>query len=178
MSLKERYQELDQSVRMQVAGAVIAALVLALLYSALNDRINKLSQKRAAREKAVTEMLVLSSQYQNANNDSQRLNNRLAAVNPDDSLVKLVEETGIKGKNRQIKPTKGEERQGSLEDAAEVTIESLSANEVVNLLHKLEKGDKPVVIKKANLKARYDDPAKIDITLTMALLKPLSAEKK
>jgi general secretion pathway protein M len=174
----ERYQEMDQSLRKALACGVIAALVLALLYSALNDRIRRLAKKRVAREAAVTEMLLLSSQYRNANNDSQRLNNRLAAVKPDDSLVKLIEETGIKGKNRQIKPTKGEERQGSLEDAAEVRIESLSANEVVNLLHKLEKGDKPVVIKKANLKTRYDDPAKLDITLTMALLKPLSAEKQ
>jgi len=178
MNLAERYQEMDHSLRRTLACVIIAALVLALLYSALNDRIRKLAKKRVAREAAVAELLVLSSQYQNANSDSQRLNNRLASVKPDDSLVKLVEETGIKGKNLQIKPTKGEERQGSLEDAAEVRIEGLSANEVVNLLHKLEKGDKPVVIKKANLKTRYDDPAKIDVTLTMALLKPLIAEKK
>ncbi len=178
MSLMERYNEMDQSLKTVLAGAIIAILVLALLYSALNDRISKLAKKRVAREATVVEMLQLNQRFQSAASDSQRLNNRLAAVRPDDSLVKLLEETGIKGKNSQIKPLKGEERQGSIEDAAEVRIEGLSANEVVNLLHKLEKGSKPIVIRKANMKTRYDDPARIDVTLTMALLKPLPVEKK
>ena len=178
MSMREWYQETDQSLRMKIACAIIATLVLALLYCALNDRITKLSKRRVAREAVIAEMLVLSNRYQSANSDSQRLNNRLAAVRPDDSLTRLVDEIGIKGKSSQIKPLKGEERQGGVEDAAEVRIEGLSANEVVNLLHKLEKGAKPVVIRKANLKSRYDDPSKIDVTLTMALLKPLPAEKK
>jgi general secretion pathway protein M len=99
-------------------------------------------------------------------------------VAADDTVTKLVEEIGIKGKNSQIKPLKGEERPGFVEDAAEVRIEGLSVNEAVNLLHRLEKGAKPVVIKKANLKTRYDDPAKLDISLTLALLKPLPQDKK
>lgn len=178
MNLRELYDNMEQPLRMKLAGGVIAVLVLALLYSALNDRIAKLSKRRVAREAAVAEMLLLSHRYQSASSDAERLSNRMAAVRPDDSLAKLVEETGIKGKNLQIKPTKGEERPGGVEDAAEVRIEGLSANEVVNLLHKLEKGFKPVVIKKANLKSRYDDPSRIDVTLSMALLKPLMSEKR
>ena len=43
---------------------------------------------------------------------------------------------------------------------------------------RLEKGVKPVVIKKANLKTRYDDPAKLDVTLNIALLKPAPQENR
>lgn len=177
MSLKERYQELDQPVRLKLAGGIIAALVLTLLYSDFNDRIKKLDRKRAAREAELAEMLVLGSRYQSVSSDAQRLGNRLAAVAADDSLLQLVESTGIKGKNSQFKTLKGEERPGGVEDAAEVRIEGLSVNELVNLLHKLEKGAKPVTVKKAAIKSRFDDPSRVDAVLTMALLKPRSAEK-
>ena len=96
----------------------------------------------------------------------------------DDSPAKLIEETGIKGKSSQVKPMKGEDRPGFVEDAAEVKFEGLSANETINLLYRLEKGVKPVVIKRANLKVRYDDPSKLDVVLNIALLKPAPQESK
>ena len=66
-----------------------------------------------------------------------------------------------------------EERGGFLEDAAEVKIDGVTANEAVNLLFRLEKGPRPVVIKRALLKTRFDDPARLDLTFTIALLKAL-----
>jgi len=178
MSLRELYDDLEPTTRLRMAAVVIVILLLALAYSFLNDRIVRLQKKRASREAAVAEMLLLSHQFRLASADAQRLNNRLAAVKTDDSPARLIEETGLKGKNIQVKPLKGEERQGVLEDAAEVRIEGLSANDAINLLYRLEKGAKPVVIKKANLKTRYDDPAKLDVTVTMALLKSLPQERK
>lgn len=178
MSLMERYNELDQQTRKIIALLIIALLVLALLYSLLHERIVKLGKKRASREAAVTELMLLSHQYRLASADSQRLSNRLAAVAADDSPAKLVEETGIKGKSTQVKPVKGEERQGMVEDAAEIRIEGITANEAVNLLYRLERNTRPVVIKKTNLKSRYDDPSRLDITLTVAVLKPLPQEKR
>ena len=123
-------------------------------------------------------MMLLKQRHREASAGAQKLTNRLSAVTADDSPAKLLEEIGIKGKNSQVKSLKGEDRPGYLEDAAEIRIEGLSANETVNLLYRLEKGAKPVVIKKANLKTRYDDPAKLDVTLNIALLKPAPQEKK
>lgn len=178
MSLRELYDDLEPTTRLRMAAVIIVVLLLALVYSFLNDSIAKLKKKRVSREAAVAEMLLLSHQFKLASSDAQRLNNRLAAVKADDSPARLIEETGLKGKNIQVKPLKGEERQGVLEDAAEVRIESLSANDAINLLYRLEKGAKPVVIKKANLKTRYDEPARLDVTVTMALLKSLPQERK
>jgi general secretion pathway protein M len=50
-------------------------------------------------------------------------------------------------------------------------MEGLTSNEAANLLFRLEKGAKPVLIKRASLKTRFDDPARLDLTLTVALLK-------
>jgi len=178
MNLARKYEELDQQTRKNLAILIITILLLALCYSLLHDRISLLTRKRASREAAVTELMLLSHQYRLATAGSQRLSNRLAAVRADDSPARLVEETGIKGKSTQVKPVKGEELQGMVEDAAEIRLEGISANEAVNLLYRLETNQRPVVIKKANLKTRYDDPSRLDVTLTVALLKPLAQEKQ
>jgi len=175
MSLKDQFDEMDSAARLRAGYFIAALLLLAILYSALHDRIRKLELKRVSREAALAEMMLLKQRHREATAGAQKLANRLSAVTADDSPAKLIEEIGIKGKSSQVKPLKGEDRPGFLEDAAEVKLEGLSANETINLLHRLEKGIKPVVIKKANLKVRYDDPSKFDIVLNIALLKPVPA---
>lgn len=169
--LAERYHHLDSRVRLRLGIGIAVLLFLAVLISTANDRIGRLKKKLASREADVTEMLVLKQRYLEANAVSQRLANRLTATRPDDTPARIIEEIGIKGKGSQIKPVKGEERVGYLEDAAEVKMDGLTLNEAVNLIFRLEKGARPVVIKKALLKTRFDDPSKLDLTLTVALLK-------
>jgi general secretion pathway protein M len=170
--LHEQYRNLDDQARLRIGIVIAVLLVLAVLLSAVNRHISSLVRKRAAREANVVEMLQLKQRYQEANAVAQKLNNRLAAAKPDDSPAKIVEEIGIKGRNSQIKPLKGEDKGAFVEDAAEVKMDGLTASEAVNLLFRLEKGSKPVLVKKALLKPRFDDPSRLDISLTIALLKP------
>jgi general secretion pathway protein M len=165
-------QGLDSRTRLRLGMCLAAFLVIVIALSTINSKISKLEKKRVARESDLTEMLKLKVRYQEANAGSQRLANRLLATRPDDSPAKIVEEIGIKGRNSQIKPVKGEEIPGYQEDAADVKIEGLSANEAVNLIYRLEKGARPVTVKKALIKQRFDDPAKLDLSLTIALIKP------
>jgi general secretion pathway protein M len=171
-TLRAKFAELDQRTRLR-AGIVLAVLLaLTILYSAANDQLNRLQRQRASREQALAEMMTLRQRFQEATAGAQRLTNRLSATKADDSPAKLFEEIGIKGKSNQIRPMKGEDRPGAVEDAAEIKVEGLTANEVANFLHRLEKGSRPVVIKKLLIKARFEDPARLDVTLTVALLKP------
>ncbi|HEX8961006.1 MAG TPA: hypothetical protein VF775_05490 [Geobacteraceae bacterium] len=176
--LIENYRAMDSTTRLRWGIGIAVLLILALLYSAANARVASLMKKRTAREADVAEMLVLKSRYQEASAGAQMLANRMAASRPDDSPAKIIDEIGIKGKGSQIKQVKGEERNGYVEDAAEVKLDGLSANEAVNLLYRLERGTKPLVVKKALIKTRFDDPAKLDLTLTVALLKPAPQGRK
>jgi general secretion pathway protein M len=169
--LTEWYHRLESRDRLRLGIAIALLLLLAIIFSAANDRIDRLRKKLAAREADVAEMLVLKQRYREANRVSQRLANRLAATRPDDTPARVIEEIGIKGKGSQIRPIKGEERGDFLEDAAEVKIDGLTANDAVNLIFKLEKGSRPVIIKRALLKTRFDDPSRLDMTMTIALLK-------
>jgi len=176
--LAEKYHHLDNRTRIRMGIAVILLLSLVIILSMANDRIGRLKRQLAAREADVAEMLVLKQRYQQANAVALKLANRMEATRADDSPARIIDEIGIKGKGSQIKPLKGEERGGYQEDVAEVKLDGLSLNEVVNLLFRLERGSRPVMIKKALLKTRYDDPARLDLTLTIALIKTAPQDQR
>lgn len=168
-------QGLDSRTRLRLGMALAAVLLVVVGLSAINSRISALEKKRSARESDIAEMMRLKLRHQEANIGAQRLANRLLATRADDSPAKIIEEIGIKGRSSQIKPVKGEDLPGYVEDAAEVKMEGLSANETANLIYRLEKGARPVTVKKALIKQRFDDPSKLDLSLTIALIKPAPA---
>jgi general secretion pathway protein M len=169
---------MEPGMRLRLTICIAVVLLILVALTAVNGQIARLEKRRTVREANIAEMLTLKQRYQEASADAQKLANRMAAVRPDDSPARIIDEIGIKGKGSQIKPVKGDEGNGYVEDAAEVKLDGLSANEAVNLVYRLEKGSKPVVIKKALFKSRFDDPSRLDLTLTIALLKPSATGQK
>jgi len=176
--LQEFWRDLDSRTRLRAGYALIALLALVLAWSGLAGRTAALEKKRKAREATLKELLPLQALYRAAKHSSDTLSGRMASVRPDDSPARIIDEIGITGKGVKISPLKGEERNGMVEDAAEVKIDGLTANAAINLIYRLEKGSRPVLLKKANLRVRYDDPSRLDLTLTIALLKPAPGQGK
>lgn len=176
--VRDRWQDLDSQKRLWVGYGLIALLAAAVAWSALSGRVQALETKRAARESVLKELLPLRMAYLSAKQSSQQLSGRMSMLRPDDSPAKIIEDTGIKGKSVKITPLKGEERNGFTEDAADIRIEGLTLNEAVNLIYRLEKGSRPLIIKKCNLKVRFDDPSRCDLALVLALLKPAPGQAK
>jgi len=175
---RDRWQNLDSRTRLWSGYALIVLLAAAVGWSTLSAKVQELEKKRAARETVLKELLPLKVAYLSARLSSDLLRGRMASLRPDDSPVKIIEETGIKGKSIKIVPLKGEDRNGFTEDAADIRIEGLTINEAINLLYRLEKGSRPLVIKKSNLRTRFDDPSRSDLTLILALLKPAPGQSK
>ena len=167
----ENLKNLDRRTRLLLGAGTAVLLLVAIIVVFMNGRIATLSKKRAARESDLVQVMTLKQRYLSARMFSQKFSNRLASSRADDSPAKVIEEIGIKGKSCQITPLKGEQHGGFQEDAAEVKLEALTANEAVNLVYRLENGTRPVVIKRAAIKTRFDDPSRLDLTLAVALLK-------
>jgi len=170
------FRELDPAIRLKVGIGCAVCLALALLYSLAHDQVNSLEKRRIAKESEIAEILILKQRYQETSSAAQRSANRLAAVRAGDSPAKLIEETGIKGKSLQVKPLKTEERNGFQEESADVRIEGLTPNEAINLLFKLEQGTRPASVRKALFKTRFDDPSRLDLAMTVTLLKGVSSQ--
>jgi len=176
--LVDTWRDLDSRQRLWCGYALIGLLAVALGWSLLSARIAGLERKRAAREAVLKELLPLKVAYRAAKTSSDAQTGRAAAMRPDDTPAKIIEEIGIRGKAVKITPLKGEERNGFIEDAADVRIEGLTANETVNLLYRLEKGGRPVSLKKTNLRVRFDDPSRFDLALVVTLLKPAPGQAR
>jgi general secretion pathway protein M len=174
----DTWRDLDSRSRLWCGYALIALLAVVLGWSALAAKTAELERKRAARETVLKELLPLKAAYRSAKMTADQQAGRMATLQPDDSLAKIIEEIGIKGKGVKIAPLKGEERSGVIEDTADVRIEGLTANETVNLIYRLEKGSRPILLKKANLRVRFDDPSRFDLAMTIALLKPAPGQKR
>ena len=172
------WQDLDGRTRLWCGYALIALLAAAVGWSALNAKVQALEKKRAIRETVLKELLPLKLSYMSARMVSDQLKGRLASILPDDSPARIIEEIGIKGKSLKIVPLKSEERGAFTEDAADIRIESLTLNEAVNLLYRLEKGSRPLVVKKCNLRIRFDDLSRCDLAMVLALLKPAPVPAK
>jgi len=175
---RDAIRDMDRRTRLRWGTGIALLLLLAVAYSSVNNAISALARKRVSREADLMELMLLKQRYLNLKKESERLTNRLATVKSDDSPGRIMEDAGFKGKSFQIRPLKGEERGGVLEDTAEVKVDGVTANELVNLLHRLEKGIKPTIVKKLQVKSRFDDPAKLDLTLTVALIRAVHAEKR
>ena len=167
------WRSLDNRIRLRAGYALIALLVILMAWSALAAKVADLERKRTARELVLKELLPLKAAYRTATQSASLLTGRMAALRADDSPAKIIEEIGIKGKGLKIAVLKGEERSGIIEDVADVRMDSLTANEAINLVYRLEKGSRPMVVKKANLRVRFDDPSRLDLALIVALLKPV-----
>ena len=176
--IREQWQDLDSRTRLWLGYLLIVLLAVAVAWSALDSKVQTLEKKRSGREAVLKELLPLKLSYQAARQSADRLSGRMASLRPDDSLAKIIEEIGIKGKSVKIAAVKGEDRAGYIEDAADIKIDGLTINEAANLVYRLEKGGRPLVIKKSNLRVRFDDPTRCDLNLVMALLRPAPAQAK
>ncbi|MDD2897914.1 MAG: general secretion pathway protein GspM [Desulfuromonadaceae bacterium] len=176
--IKDTWQGLDSRTRLWCGYGIIVLLAVAVAWSLLNDKVQALEKKRTSREATLKELLPLKVAYLSARQSSDQLNGRIASLRPDDSPARIIEDIGIKGKSVKIVPLKGEDRVGFSEDAADVRIDSLSMNEAINLLYRLESSNRPLVIKKSNLRIRFDDPSRCDVDMIFALLKPAAGQTK
>lgn len=176
--ITESWANLDQQTRLRAGYWVVIVLALAVGWSALSARVAALEKKLAAREAVLKELLPLKMQYKAARLSSDRLAGQVSTLRPDDTPAKIIDEIGIRGKAGKIAPAKGDDRPGFVEDASDVRIDGLTVNEALNLIYRLEKGGRPLLLKKCNLRLRFDDPARCDLALVMALLKPAPAQAR
>lgn len=171
--LKESLTTMDAGLRRLLITGLASIALFILCYALLSGHLANLERKLVSRESTLKELMPLQQRYKEVSGDAQRLTNRLSAVTAEDSPVSVIEQSGIVAKaGIQAKPLPRQEKNGSLEEQAEVSLAGLNLNEAVNLLHRLEYGAKPVTVRKAVIRSRFSDPSKLDLTLTVGLLRP------
>ncbi|HUO76429.1 MAG TPA: hypothetical protein VMU21_02535 [Thermodesulfovibrionales bacterium] len=82
----------------------------------------------------------------------------------------IVSSIGIKGKLKSVKGLGSREIKGPMtEESAEVQLERVSMNELVNMFYRIREAPVILSVKRATMKKAFENPDFLDVTMTIAL---------
>ena len=119
------------------------------------------------------ELSVLSREYKlmKENVDFVEQRSTVAQVRGIANAVDMLSSSvGMKGKIKSVKVTGAREIQGSMtEESAEVQMEKVSMNELVNIYHRVNEAPMILSVKRATIKKSFENPELLNITMTVSL---------
>ena len=160
----------DRRLLISAAAVIILAVSVLLVTTSLS-----LKKEGSALRSQKEEMLLLRG-------DFLELSKKISAVEGKKSLIKvegiipaideIFRSTGLTQKVKSVKPTATRDKKHSIEEEADVEVEKVNMNELVNVLYRLENAPMVLLIKKTRLKTSFEDPSLLNITMTVGLVKP------
>lgn len=151
-----------------LAAVVIAAAIALHALSSERKDLDKLRKQHG-------EMLSVRNEYISL---SQRVQAREGRKNLSNArgIVQAVEEVftpvGLKGKLKAIKSTGGRETNDGYEEEADISIEKLTMNEMVNIFYRIENAPMVLTVKKVTIKKSFENPELMNVSLLVSFLKP------
>ena len=157
--------------RRTVYLSIVALLAILMVPAFIVERssireLDVIKSKRA-------ELSVIVSEYSS-------LSDQVGAIEQRTSLAKvsgvanamedIATSVGLKGKMKSIRGIGTKEVQGRMtEDSAEVQIERVTLNEIVNMLYRIEDAPMILSVKKTVIKKSFENPELLNVTMTVAL---------
>ncbi len=90
-------------------------------------------------------------------------------------IIEAVEEIfssiGLKNKLKTIKSSGSRETKDGIEEEADIFIEKVNMNELINIFYRIENAPMILTIKKTTIKKSFENPELLNISLTISFLK-------
>jgi general secretion pathway protein M len=153
-----------------ITGIVIFIFLIAygihMLYSERKElKLLKEQQK---------EMLVLKDEFLSLRHKIGLVESRKNLSNTQ-GIAQAVDEVfssvGLRDKVKTVKSAGKRELKEGTEEEADISIEKVSMNEMVNIFYKIENAPMILTIKKATIKKSFENPELLNITLSLSFLK-------
>lgn len=149
-----------------IAAPLITVGLLAIVYSGYSSARGLALDRKADMER----FAVLMAEYTGEKARIDGLSRKASA--PDASVVSVVEALaqgiGIRGRIVSLKPLGESAAAGYIQREAEVRIERVDLNQLVNFLFQAENGRYLLAIKEFSMKSRFEDPDLFDATMRLA----------
>lgn len=165
-------RELLKDKRFIYASAGLAAVIILIilsfnLLSSQRKELNLLKEQRK-------DMLMLKDEFLSLKQKMDAVESRKNLSNVQ-GIVQAVDEVfsslGLKDKVKVVKSTGKRETKDGYEEEADVSIEKVSMNEMVNIFYKIENAPMVLSVKKAAIKKSFENPELLNITLVLSFLK-------
>jgi len=153
-----------------VSGLIIFVIIIILAVNLLSSERKELNLLREHQK----EMMMLRDEFitlrqkMNAVESRKNLSNVQGIIQAVDEVFSSL---GLKDKVKAVKSTAKRETKDGYEEEADVSIEKVSMNEMVNIFYKVENAPMILSIKKATIKKSFENPELLNITLVLSFLK-------
>jgi hypothetical protein len=158
--------------RIIIASAFGVTLALCLLLFNFSLSLKKERERLRAEQR---ELMALRDEYTALKASLDTVEGR-KSVTKVEGIVQAVDEVfrsmGLNQKVKSVKPTGSRDRKFAVEEEAEVQVERVDMNEMVNILYKLENAPMVLSVRKTTIKTSFDNPSLLNITMTISLIKP------
>ena len=153
-----------------LSGLVCFAVVLALAVNLLLSDRRELRQLKDQRK----EMMLLKAEFLSLRQRLDLVEGKKNLSNAQ-GIVQAIDEvfssTGLRDKVKTVKSTGRRETRDGFEEGADVSIEKISMNEMVNIFYRIEHAPMVLIVKKSTVKKSFENPELLNLTLDLSFLK-------
>ncbi|MCG2721318.1 MAG: hypothetical protein L6290_04795 [Thermodesulfovibrionales bacterium] len=155
--------------------AFFAGLIIVILLFLSGMHQLSLSKKELAMLKGQrNELLLLKDEYLSLKQRMDSVEGRKSLSGPQ-GIVQAVDEVfqsmGLKDKIKTLKSTGKKEIKDGFEENADLSIEKVTMNEMVNILYRIENAPMVLTMKKVTIKKSFENPELMNISLDLSFLK-------
>jgi general secretion pathway protein M len=154
-----------------MAGVVIVIIAVTLAVgqlSAERKELKLLTEQRKEMLGLKDEFLSLRERVSGVEG-KKNLTNVQGAVQAVDEVFSSA---GLKDKLKTVKASGKREVKDGFEEEADITIEKVSMNEMVNIFYRIENAPMILTIRKATIKKSFENPELLNISLVLSFSKP------
>jgi hypothetical protein len=150
-----------------LAGIVIV-IALAINFLAKEKRELRLLQEQHK------EMLILKDEFLQLKQRIDAVENK-KNLSSAEGVIQAVDEVfssiGLKSKLKTVKSSGKREIKEGFEEEADLSIEKVDMNEMLNIFYKIENAPVVLTVKKATIKKSFENPELLNISLTLSFVK-------
>lgn len=162
----------DRRVIALVSG-LICILVLGIVgMKMLSSEAEELYRLREQRK----EMAVFREEFLSLKQKIQIIEGRKNLANIQ-GVLQAVDEVfssvGLKDKVKTVKNTGRRETKDGIEEEAEVTVEKVTMNELVNIFYRIDHVPMILTVRKVMIKQSFENPERLNVTLMLSFLRQI-----
>lgn len=174
------YQRLSARERL-LLGAALAAVVVIGLFTLVLDPLAQgremLGRRIGMKERELEDVQRLRGEYLELLRQFEASQAVLDRADAKFSLFPFIESTvsQVVGRERitSMNPQNKEVSNGYREDSVELKLKEVELEQLVDMMHRIEKGPHPLRLTRLQIKKRFRDPHKFDVIATVSMLKPV-----
>jgi len=160
----------DKRIIYGLSGLVVFVIALTLAINLLSSERKELRLLKEQRKEILTlkdEFLSLRQRIDIVEG-KKNLSNVQGIIQAIDEVFLSI---GLKDKIKTVKSTNRREIKEGFEEEADLQIEKVNMNEMINIFYRIENAPMVLTIRKAVIKKSFENPELLNITLTLSFLK-------